>query len=93
MVWEAYKMNDEKSKVKKGEYDMPTVIQKAIASQYESIDAVNAYIIREIEDIKRIGKLDDNDPEKIQKKQEVHDLMVSIGIITEENELSENYKQ
>ncbi|MDR0992272.1 MAG: hypothetical protein LBL87_05160 [Ruminococcus sp.] len=85
-------MDKKKKECKKGDANMPTAIKEAIRCQYKSIDVVNDYLINEIENLKRIGELDDNDPEKIQKKQELHDLMVSIGIITEDNELTDNYK-
>jgi hypothetical protein len=71
---------------------MPEAIREAINNQYKSIDIVNEYLLEEIEIIEKLQNMPDDNPEKIKKKKEIHDTLVEIGIITENNELTDNYK-
>jgi hypothetical protein len=77
---------------KNEESKMPEAIRECIAAEYQSIDVVIRHLQEENEYLEKLRLLPDDHPEKIKKKQEVHDRMVNIGIITADNELTDNYK-
>lgn len=79
-------------RIEKGVDAMSAAIMAAIDSENLSLKRINEYLTKQMEYLKRIEQLPDDNEEKIKAKKEAHERLVRIGIIDENNKLTEAYR-